>query len=210
MPALRDQVDAALTAAMHTGWDEMVREQRDVLDEFWHGADVEVDGDPSIQQADPVRAVPRASRPACAPSSGRSPAKGLTGPGYDGHAFWDTESFVLPVLTATAPPAAADALRWRLSTLDLARERARTLHLRGAAFAWRTIRGQECSGYWPAGTAAMHINADIAVAAMRHVRWTGDEKFETRGRAAAAGRDGPAVDLARLSRARRTTSTSTA
>ena len=51
LPALRDQVDAALTAAMRTGWDEMVREQREVLDEFWRGADVEVDGDPSIQQA---------------------------------------------------------------------------------------------------------------------------------------------------------------
>ncbi len=40
-------------------------------------------------------------------------AKGLTGPGYDGHTFWDTEMFVLPVLTYTAPHAAADALRWR-------------------------------------------------------------------------------------------------
>ncbi len=68
-------------------------------------------------------------------------AKGLTGPGYDGHTFWDTERFVLPVLTYTAPHAAADALRWRHSTLDLARERARQLGVEGAAFPWRTIRG---------------------------------------------------------------------
>ena len=67
------------------------------------------------------------------------PAKGLTGPGYDGHAFWDTETFVLPLLTYTAPHAAAAALRWRHSILPLARERARTLDLRGAAFPWRTI-----------------------------------------------------------------------
>ncbi len=177
LPALRDQVDAALTAAMHTGWDEMVREQRSVLDEFWRGADVEIDGDPSIQQA--IRfALFHVFQAGLRAEQRPIAAKGLTGPGYDGHAFWDTEIYVLPVLTATAPSAAADALRWRLSTLDLARERARTLHLEGAAFAWRTIRGQECSGYWPAGTAAMHINADIAVAAMRLVRWTGDEKFE--------------------------------
>ena len=128
------------------------------------------------------------------------PAKGLTGPGYDGHAFWDTESFVLPVLTATAPKAAADALRWRHSTLDLALERARALHLAGAAFAWRTIRGQETSAYWPAGTAAFHINADIALAAVRYVQWTGDEDFERGLRAAAAGRDRPALALARLHR----------
>jgi alpha,alpha-trehalose phosphorylase len=177
LPALRDQVEAALTAVVHTGWDELVKEQQAALDEFWLGADVQVDGDPAIQQA--VRFALFHVFQAAARAEGRAiAAKGLTGPGYDGHAFWDTESFVLPVLTATAPKAAADALRWRLSTVELARERARTLRLRGAAFAWRTIRGQECSGYWPAGTAAMHINADIAAAAMRHVQWTGDTKFE--------------------------------
>ena len=85
---------------------------------------------------------------------------------------------MLPVLSATMPSAAADALRWRLSTTTLARERAGTLGLKGAAFPWRTIRGQECSAYWPAGTAAFHVNADIAVAALRHVWWTGDEDFD--------------------------------
>jgi alpha,alpha-trehalose phosphorylase len=105
-------------------------------------------------------------------------AKGLTGPGYDGHAFWDTESFVVPVLTYTAPDAAADELRWRLSTLPLAEERANQLGLSGAAFPWRTIRGHECSAYWPAGTAAFHVNADIADAAMRYVQASGDEPFE--------------------------------
>ena len=82
------------------------------------------------------------------------------------------------MLTATAPHAVADALRWRSSTLDLARQRAQTVHVAGAAFPWRTIRGQECSGYWPAGAAAVHVNADIAVAAIRYVAWTGDSDFE--------------------------------
>ena len=68
------------------------------------------------------------------------PAKGLTGPGYDGHAFWDTESFVLPVLTFTAPDAVAHALSWRHSTLPLAIERAAQLGLKGAAFPWRSER----------------------------------------------------------------------
>ncbi len=85
---------------------------------------------------------------------------------------------MLPVLTYTAPDAAADALRWRHATLPMARERARLLGLSGAAFPWRTIHGEECSGYWPAGTAAFHINADIADAVIRHVRVTGDSDFE--------------------------------
>src|SRR3712207_9324863 len=80
-----------------------------------------------------------------------TPAKGLTGPGYDGHTFWDTETYVLPVLTYIAPAAARAALRWRHSTLDLARARARELGLEGATFPWRTLRGEETSGYWPAG-----------------------------------------------------------
>jgi alpha,alpha-trehalose phosphorylase len=177
VPALRDQVTAALIAAKHTGWQGLVDAQRTALDTFWDGADVEIDGAPAVQQAvrfalfHTFQAGIRAERRAI-------PAKGLTGSGYDGHAFWDTECFVLPVLTATVPHAAADALRWRAATLELARERAQTLHLRGAAFPWRTIRGQECSGYWPAGTAAFHVNADIAVAADRYVQWTGDGAFD--------------------------------
>jgi len=82
------------------------------------------------------------------------------------------------VLSHLQPDAAADALRWRQSILPRGRERAEQLGLGGAAFPWRTIRGQECSGYWPAGTAAFHINADIADAVRRHVLITGDVDFE--------------------------------
>ncbi|MFN2538897.1 MAG: glycoside hydrolase family 65 protein [Mycobacteriales bacterium] len=177
VPALRDQVAAALLAARQTGWEGLLAEQRQYLDEFWARADVEVDGDPSIQQAvrfslfHVLQAGARAERRAI-------PAKGLTGPGYDGHAFWDTEMFVLPVLTYTAPPSVADALTWRRDTLSLAMDRAHQLGLRGAAFPWRTIAGEECSGYWPAGTAAFHVNAGIAVAVARYVHATGDRAFE--------------------------------
>ena len=74
---------------------------------------------------------------------------------------------MLPVLCYTRPELADEALRWRHATLDLARARASELGLRGAAFPWRTIHGEECSGYWPAGTAAFHVNADIAGAVYR-------------------------------------------
>jgi alpha,alpha-trehalose phosphorylase len=177
LPALRDQVAAALAGAHATGWDGLVAEQRAYLEEFWDSADVEVDGDPEVQQAvrfglfHVLQSGARAEQRAIA-------AKGLTGPGYDGHTFWDTEMFVLPVLTYTQPKAAADALRWRQSTLDLATARAKTLGLAGAAFPWRTLRGQECSAYWPAGTAAFHINAGIAAAALRYVHATGDTAFD--------------------------------
>jgi alpha,alpha-trehalose phosphorylase len=176
-PALHDQVTGALALARLTGWDGLLAEQRGFLDDFWAGADVEVEGDAEIQQA--VRFGLFHILQAGARSEHRPiAAKGLTGPGYDGHTFWDTETFVLPVLTYTHPDAAADVLRWRHMVLPEARQHAADLGLAGAAYAWRTIRGQECSGYWPAGTAAFHINADIADAILRYLDATQDTDFE--------------------------------
>jgi alpha,alpha-trehalose phosphorylase len=176
LPAVRDQVDAALAGARSTGWQGLVDQQRTYLDDFWARADVEVDGDAEIQQAvrfalfHVLQAGSRAEKRAI-------PAKGLTGSGYDGHSFWDSETFVLPLLTYTSPDSVAEALRWRQETLPAARDRARQLGLKGAAFPWRTIDGSECSAYWPAGTAAFHVNADIADAVERYVAATADEEF---------------------------------
>jgi alpha,alpha-trehalose phosphorylase len=176
-PAIIDQVVGALAAAHLTGWDGLLAEQRDYLEGFWEGADVELDGDAEIQQA--VRfglfhILQAGARAEFRPIA----AKGLTGTGYDGHTFWDTECFVLPVLMYTHPSAAAAALRWRHMVLPEAKQHATDLGLAGAAFPWRTIRGQECSGYWPAGTAAFHINADIADAVTRYLDATQDSAFE--------------------------------
>jgi alpha,alpha-trehalose phosphorylase len=177
VPALRAQVEAALTGALQTGWDGLLAEQRRFLDQFWETADVRVDGDPEIQQA--VRFALFHVLQAGARGESRSiPAKGLTGPGYDGHAFWESETYILPVLTYTVPEAARDALRWRHSTLDKAADRARVLGLSGAVFPWRSINGAECSAYWPAGTAAFHVNADIADATARYLDATRDEDFD--------------------------------
>ena len=174
--SVRAQVRGSIAEARHTGFDGLCAAQREVLDGFWARADVEIEGDTELQQAvrfclfHVLQSGARAERRAIA-------AKGLTGAGYDGHAFWDTESFVLPVLTYTAPDAARDALHWRHGTLDLAYERARQLGLRGAAFPWRTIAGRECSGYWPASTSAFHVNADIADAVVRYQAATEDAEF---------------------------------
>jgi alpha,alpha-trehalose phosphorylase len=176
-PALHDQIRGALLAARASGWDGLVDEQRAFLDDFWSRVDVEIEGDPEVQQA--VRFATFHVLQAAGRAEGRPiPAKGLTGTGYDGHTFWDMEIYVLNVLGFALPGAMADALRWRHSTLPAAQARARQLGLTGAAFPWRTIDGDECSAYWPAGTAAVHIGADIAYATVRYVGVTGDETFE--------------------------------
>jgi alpha,alpha-trehalose phosphorylase len=174
--ALRDQVIGALAEARHAGWEQLCRAQRRYLDEFWERCDVEIDGDEALQQAvrfclfQVLQATARAEQRAI-------PAKGLTGSGYDGHTFWDTEAYTLPALIYTLPHAARDALRWRHGTLDQARERARVLGVGGATFPWRTISGQECSGYWPASTAAFHLDAAVADAVRRYFHATEDCEF---------------------------------
>ncbi|MFC8824067.1 glycoside hydrolase family 65 protein [Streptomyces sp. NPDC057137] len=177
LPAVSDQVDAALAGAASVGWKGLADEQRAYLDDFWRCGDVEVEGDEQIQQA--VRFALFHVLQAGARAEQRGiPAKGLTGSGYNGHAFWDTEAFVLPLLTYTSPDAVSQALRWRQSTLPAARERAEQLGLGGAAFPWRTIEGSECSAYWPAGAAAFHVNAGIADAVVGYLSATEDEEFE--------------------------------
>ncbi|WP_217913950.1 glycoside hydrolase family 65 protein [Miltoncostaea marina] len=173
---LRDQVDASLQNALAEGFDGLAAMQREALDAYWRSTKIEVDGDDELQQA--LRFAQFQLVQAGTRADGRGvPAKGLTGPGYDGHAFWDMEAYVLPVYVFSQPRLARDALVWRHGMLDLARERARQLDLDGAAFPWRTIGGEECSGYWPAGTAAFHVNAGIARAVQLYDDVTGDEDF---------------------------------
>jgi alpha,alpha-trehalose phosphorylase len=105
-------------------------------------------------------------------------AKGLTGEGYEGHYFWDTEIYVFPFFLATQPQLARQLLAYRYAGLPAARKRAREMaHAHGALYPWRTIAGDECSAYFPAGTAQYHINADIAHSIKLYTEVTGDEKF---------------------------------
>ncbi len=105
-------------------------------------------------------------------------AKGLTGEGYEGHYFWDTEMFVVPFFQYTQPEISRRLLEYRYSTLQQARARARELaHPRGAAYPWRTINGDECSAFFLGGTSQYHINADIAYAIRNYVAASGDTRF---------------------------------
>jgi alpha,alpha-trehalose phosphorylase len=163
----------ALRGARERGFDGLVDEQRAELERFWSVSDVEIDGDGALQQG------VRFNLFSLFQSAGRDgrtslAAKGLTGEGYEGHYFWDTEIFALPFFVYTQPAIARALLRYRCGTLDKARARAAEMSQRGALYPWRTIGGEEASAYFPAGTAQYHINADIAHAIGTYVSATGD------------------------------------
>ncbi|WP_193596721.1 glycoside hydrolase family 65 protein [Microbacterium sp. YJN-G] len=158
------------------GVDALFQRQREWLDAFWLRSDVRIGGHDDLQQATRWCLFQLAQASARADGSG-VPAKGLSGSGYSGHYFWDTEIYVLPFLTYTTPLWAKNALRARVLMLPAARRRAAQLNEAGALFPWRTINGEEASAYYAAGTAQYHINADISYALGKYVRATDDEDF---------------------------------
>lgn len=152
-------------------------EQRKYMEQFWHRADIEIEGNAALQQGIRFNLFHLLQ------STGKDgktniAAKGLTGEGYEGHYFWDTEIYVLPFFLYSFPDISKKLLEYRYSILDTARQRARQMsHPKGALFPWRTIGGEECSAYYPAGTAQYHINADIAYAIQKYMESTNDEDF---------------------------------
>lgn len=164
----------ALNQAADLGFDELVARQRAALDDFWTRSDVRLEGDDEAQQA--VRWNLFQLAQATLRTDGEGvPATGLTGRGYDGHYFWDTEIYVQPFLVATQPALARQLLSFRHRMLPAARQAARLLSENGALFPWRTINGEEASAYYLAGTAQYHIDADVAHALHEYVEWTGDD-----------------------------------
>jgi len=172
LDVVRTEISGALTA----GIEKLKVEHGEYLQHFWSRADVRIEGDDTLQQG------LRFNLLALLQSAGRDgirsiAAKGLSGEGYEGQYFWDTEIYVLPFLIYTFPDTARSLLHYRYSILDKARERAAVLSEKGALFPWRTITGEEASAFFPAGTAQYHINADIVYGIEKYIHATGDMEF---------------------------------
>jgi alpha,alpha-trehalose phosphorylase len=176
---LVDRCGRTLDRAVDSGVSRLREKQREHLDRFWDRADVRVDSDwqpVRTQQAIRWNLFQLAQATWCLQGGG-VPARGLTSQAYDGHYFWDAETYVLPFLAFTQPRQARNLLRFRYSMLDLARQRGSEMSQRGALFPWRTINGAEASANFQAGTAQYHINADIAFAMRYYTRVRGDDDF---------------------------------
>lgn len=175
--ALSPFIHEVLREAKVEGFDQLLDKQRAYMESFWEKADVQIQGDEKLQQGirfnlfHVMQALGRDGRTGMG-------AKGLSGEGYEGHYFWDTEMYVLPVFAYTDSALAKALLDFRYDTLDEARQRARVLgHEKGALYPWRTINGEEASTYFPLGTAQYHINADIAYAFKLYVDVSGDYEY---------------------------------
>lgn len=159
------------------GIDYYYDKQKAYLDNFWKYAKIDIMGDSLASEAleyNTYQLLASAGKTSHANIS----AKGLSGEGYEGHFFWDTEIYMLPLFTLTMQDVSKHLLKYRYDILDHAKQRALDQgHEKGAKIPWRTINGGECSGYFPAGSAQYHINADVAYAYIQYYLYTGDFEF---------------------------------
>ncbi|MFN8035358.1 MAG: glycosyl hydrolase family 65 protein [Acidimicrobiia bacterium] len=183
-----DEVVARLHEAQNSGFDRLLAEHRAAWARRWADADVKIEGDPDLQLALRFALF---HLMASVPDSGEAGigARGLSGPAYSGHVFWDADVFVLPFLAATHPAAARAMLEYRVRRLPTAIEAAREEGLTGARFPWESaytgrdvtptsVRNRE-GVLVPirTGRLEVHIVADIAWAAAFYLDWTGDDDF---------------------------------
>lgn len=166
-----------LQQAMHAGAEILYKEQRDYLHEFWKHAELKIQGGGPLELAvnyNLYQLMAAAGKDICSNVA----AKGLSGEGYEGHYFWDTETYIQPFFNLSSPEIAKNLIMFRYNILPAARENAKRLgHSSGALYPWRTIMGEECSGFFPAGEAQYHINADVARSVVAYYLATGDWDF---------------------------------
>jgi len=171
------KINAEVDLEQVPSFDGILKEASVFWKDFWQNSEVAIVGNSELNQAIHYNLFQLTS------STGRDgktniPAKGLSGTGYEGHYFWDTEMYMSPFFAYTNPEIAKNLIKYRHSILEESKKRAKTLGVKeGALFAWRTINGEEASAYYPAGTAQYHIDADIAYAIYRYYEIADDMQF---------------------------------
>jgi trehalose/maltose hydrolase-like predicted phosphorylase len=185
-PPVGPLVEAA-AGLMARGYDALLAEQRTDWARRWAHVAVAVEGDPIVELG--ARFALFHLLTSAAGSEAALGARGLSGRGYAGHVFWDTDVYALPVLAATKPQAARALLEYRLRRLPAARRRAAARGLDGARFPWESAHdGSEvtpATARHPSGAIvpiltrhhAEHIVADVAWGAWQYALWSGDEAF---------------------------------
>lgn len=180
---------AHIEAALARGIDGLIADHIGAWEARWHESDIRIEGDIDAQRA--VRFACYHLIGAVNPHDERVSvaARGLTGDGYKGHVFWDTEIFMLPFYTYTHPTAARALLMYRYHTLPAARDKAKRLGFRGALFPWESAdSGAETTPPYALlpngevipilnGEQEQHIDADVAYGIWHYWQASGDAEF---------------------------------
>ena len=169
-----NQAERIVTYAALQEPDELVRRHKEAWRQLWKG-DIRIGGDETIQRE--VRTMLYHLYAFNRTSGGFSPSPmGLSGLGYNGHVFWDTEIFMMPSLLVLNPAMARSNLQYRFNRLAEARRNAASWGYLGAMFPWESAESgaEECPVTSLSGTFQHHVTADVAIAAWNYFRATQD------------------------------------
>ncbi|MCL2277505.1 MAG: family 65 glycosyl hydrolase [Treponema sp.] len=158
-------------------FEKTLESQKIYWSDFWKNADIRIEGDPLNQQGIRFCVFQMQQTYNGYDSSNNIGAKGLTGEAYNGHAFWDTETYCLPFYLFSNPQAARNLLSFRYATLDAARDRARQLDCAGACFPIATINGEEACGLWQHASLQFHPSTAVAYGVWHYVNLFSDYEF---------------------------------
>jgi hypothetical glycosyl hydrolase len=196
VPLMKDAGKDMVTAGLKAGYAALFDKSRQAWEDFWRESDICVDSSREYDQLAlrfalyhlNIMVNHRDSRVGIG-------AKALTGEGYKGHSFWDTEIFLLPYYTLTRPDTAKTLLTYRYKGLLGARRKAQENGYQGAMYPWEAawIDDGEVTPLWGAadvvtglplpiltGILEQHITADVAFAVWQYFNATDDQEFMDR------------------------------
>jgi protein-glucosylgalactosylhydroxylysine glucosidase len=173
------QQDLALArAARSAGFDPLLADHQAAWAKLW-ASDIVIDGDAKAQQivhSDLYYLLSNSTADTAWPIG----ACAMT-PGYAGHIFWDSDSWVFPALLLMHPQRAKSLVMFRDRTLGAAEARASARHLQGAMFPWEADpeNGTEQTPHFAyvLGEREIHVNADIAIAQWQYYLASGDKAW---------------------------------
>ncbi len=160
-------------------YDEALKDNICYFEKFWEASDIVIDGDDENQQGIRFCIFQLQQTYHGIAATDNIGAKGLTGEAYNGHAFWDTETYCLPYFLFNNVAAAKDLLLFRYNTLDKARERAKELDCKGACYPIATLNGNEACDLWQHASLQFQPSTGVAYGIMHYVNVTGDTRFLT-------------------------------
>jgi kojibiose phosphorylase len=187
---LRSKALHTLTQSARAGFDLLYKQHVKKWEALWHSSDIQIDGDNDLQRTVRFNIYHLlVAGNAHTPDNTSMGARCLSGEGYRGHVFWDTEVFVLPFFVHTAPSVARKFLMYRFHQLDSARENALKRGYAGAMFPWESAdTGKDETPTWHKDFNGKvieirtmhqehHITADIARAVSYYFLATDDTEF---------------------------------
>ncbi len=186
----------ALKSSFEKGYDNLLAESILEWAKFWDMTDITVKSKNQFDQLAVRFAMYhlRVMTPAHDSRMGIG-AKGLSGEGYKGHSFWDTEIFMLPYFTYTFPTIARSLMEYRYKTLAGAHKKAKENGYKGAMYPWESAWADdgEVTPVWGAadiitgkstkiwsGFIEQHITSDVSFGVWQYYQITGDEDFMER------------------------------